>query len=153
MIFITVGTTEFDSLLRKIDKLVETKRISHEIIAQIGNGKYVPKHIKYFRFAKSLLPFFKKAKLIISHAGAATIFECLILKKQLIVIENPNVRRAATWLLKELYDKNYIIWCNHIDQLLECIESANTIQLNNYRSPKCTISEKILDFLLQKSDL
>lgn len=149
MIFITVGTTEFDTLLRKIDKLVEDKKISDEIIAQIGNGKYVPKRIKYFRFAKSLLSFFQNAQLIISHAGAATIFECLELQKKLIVIENPEVRRAATRFLKELSNKNYLIWCKHIDQLLECIESANTIQINNYSSPKCTISEKILEFLFQ----
>ena len=149
MIFITVGTTEFDSLLRKIDKLVENKKIRNNVIAQIGNGNYVPKNIKFFRFTKLLNPFLKKAKLIITHAGAATIFECLELKKKLIVIENPDVRRAAKRFLKELSDKKYLIWCKHIEQLLECIESANTIQLKYYNSPRCTISEKILDFLFQ----
>ncbi|MFQ6125778.1 MAG: PssE/Cps14G family polysaccharide biosynthesis glycosyltransferase [Candidatus Heimdallarchaeota archaeon] len=144
-----MGTTEFDALLRKIDNLVENKKIRNEVIAQIGNGSYVPKNIKFFRFAKSLIPFLKKAKLIISHAGAATIFECLELKKKLIVIENPDVRRDAKQFLKELSSKNYLIWCKHIDQLLECIESANTIQLNYYSSPKCTISEKIINFLNQ----
>ena len=150
MIFITVGTTDFDALIRKIDELVVKKRIYNKVIAQIGDGKYVPKNIKSFRFAKSLLPFFKKADLIISHGGAATIFECLELKKKLIVVENPEVRGKHQWeLAKVLSDKRYILWCKHFEQLLECIESAKTMQFNNYSPPKCTIPEKILEILFQ----
>lgn len=148
MIFITVGTTNFDSLIRTIDNLVENGKINDDAQAQIGNGNYVPKNIKSFRLTRSLLPFIRKAELIISHGGALTIFECLELKKKLIVVENPEVRgRHQLELAKELSEKQYLIWCKHYEKLLDCIEKAKTMQFNTYSPPICSISKKILDFL------
>ena len=43
-------------------------------------------YIASFRYKKSLNEDFKNASLIISHAGAGTITECLELKKNIIVV-------------------------------------------------------------------
>lgn len=152
MIFITVGTTDFDELIRTIDNLIEHEKLSPDCIAQIGTGTYIPKNIKYFRFARSLLPYYKKAELIISHGGALTIFECLQLKKKLIVVENPDVRGGHQWELpKELSKKMHLIWCKTITKLLDCIKKAQTTQLKEYISPECMIPEIILAVICGES--
>ena len=137
MIFITVGTTNFDNLIQTLDNLVEQDLIQEECLAQIGTGSYIPKNLTYFRFSKSLLPYYKKADLIISHGGARTVFECLALKKKLIVVDNPNVRGRHQWELpKKLSAKKYLIWCKTFKKLLDCIKKTQNSQLTEYIPPK-----------------
>ena len=50
MILVTVGSTHFDLLIKKIDQLVDDKIITDIVVCQIGNGEYLPKSCKFYRF-------------------------------------------------------------------------------------------------------
>jgi beta-1,4-N-acetylglucosaminyltransferase len=144
MIFVTVGTTyKFDELIREIDKIAPL--IKEDIIIQIGKSNYIPKNCKYFRFTKSLIPYFKKANLIISHGGAGTTYEVLKIGKKLISVENRDVNDAHQWdLLKKLSDKKYTIWCKDVSKIHEAIKLAEKHKLKKYAQPKCSINKKII---------
>ena len=71
MIFITVGThdQQFTRLIRWIDKIAP--EINEEIIIQTGFTDYIPKNCKSFKWAPSLDPYYKKARVVISHGGSS----------------------------------------------------------------------------------
>lgn len=89
MIFVTVGThyLGFERLIKKMDQI--TSRIDEEVIAQIGSTKYIPKNMTYFTFIEDeneILELYKKARIIVSHAGAGSILTILKYNKSLIVV-------------------------------------------------------------------
>jgi len=90
MIFVTVGTDThpFNRLLEEIDILIEKGKIREKTIAQIGYSTYKPKYYKYFKFTsfKKILELNKKARIIISHAGAGSTITALEYNKPLILV-------------------------------------------------------------------
>ena len=56
MIFVTVGTNYFESLIASVDKVAPN--INEKIICQIGKNKYLPSNCDYFRFEDSLEQYF-----------------------------------------------------------------------------------------------
>lgn len=148
MIFVTVGTTKFDSLIIMIDRAIREGRLKDEVIAQIGTGEYIPTHMVSFRFRDSLWQLFKRADLVVSHGGSATTFECLTLKKKLIVVPNPDVRGDHQQdIAKKLSRDGYLLCCMFPGQIVEYIKKAKVFEFRDYVSPKCTIADKILEFL------
>ncbi|MBS3168168.1 hypothetical protein J4216_03530 [Candidatus Woesearchaeota archaeon] len=144
MIFVTVGTSRvgFNSLIRQVDNL----KINEDIICQIGNGKYIPKNCKWFKFESSLINYFKKARLIITHDGAGTLFELLKLGKKVIVIQNPDVISNPDLALK-LSQEKYVIWCKNINDLSSSVINSKNFKYSKYQSPKCEINLNIEGFL------
>jgi len=146
MIFVTVGTTKFDKLVKEVDKIAPGLR--RKVIIQIGDGTYKPKNCRYFNFNPKLNRFLEDADLIISHGGAGTIFEALNMRKKLICIENPNVNDSHQWdLLKKLEDEKYLIWCKNVSKIRDSIVLSRTFKYRKYVIPKCTINEDIIKFL------
>lgn len=88
MIFVTVGTTHFDDLIQAVDQLVRVGEIREEVLAQIGQGQYVPSHVKWIRYAKTLEPHFAEADLVICHGGVGSVFELLRMGKPFIAVAN-----------------------------------------------------------------
>jgi len=62
MIFVTVGTTAFESLIKSVDEI--SNQIKEEVICQIADGKYIPNDCEYFRFKSTLEKEFKNADLV-----------------------------------------------------------------------------------------
>ena len=103
-VFVTVGTTSFDALVEAMDseELIQTliEKGYDSLTIQRGRGAYVPKHVvsatstssrsstsarrTFFKvevveFLPSLDGVLKDASLVISHAGAGSVFESLSL--------------------------------------------------------------------------
>ncbi|MCD6476860.1 MAG: hypothetical protein J7K26_01680 [Candidatus Aenigmarchaeota archaeon] len=147
MIFVTTGTfAGFDTLMKKLDELVSKKIIKEKIIAQIGNGNYKPKKFKWFRFSKTLLPYYRKADLIISHEGAGTLFEIITMNKKLIALENPETIHNPD-LIKKLSNKKYLLWCKNINNLEKCIKLSKKYNFKKYKNPPCRIQNEINKYL------
>ncbi len=86
MIFVTIGTHPegFERLIKKIDEIAP--QIKEEIIIQRGFTKYIPKNCESFEFAEKLDPYFKKARLVISHSATSLLEFVLFNKKPLITV-------------------------------------------------------------------
>ena len=107
-IFVTVGTTSFDTLIRTIDSAEFLDLIiacgCKELVIQIGRGDYIPKYLtqlvcdkkgvkfEYFRFKPTLANEMSLADLIISHCGAGSVLEAVTLKKLLVVVINTSLQ-------------------------------------------------------------
>jgi UDP-N-acetylglucosamine transferase subunit ALG13 len=109
MIFVTVGTQlPFYRLIRAVD-LWAAENPGIEVFAQIGPSDFRPGHIESVDFVKPDLAdrYFRKADLIVSHAGMGSIITALKYHKPLLMLprnaalgEHRNDHQMATakWL-------------------------------------------------------
>ncbi|KAL6570982.1 hypothetical protein OROGR_000532 [Orobanche gracilis] len=99
-VFVTVGTTCFDSLVRAVDMQEVRDALFRkgyaDLVIQMGRGSYTPTKsiggdgsvsVDYFTFSPSIADYLKSASLVISHAGAPVI--CIwIISKTTPKVEN-----------------------------------------------------------------
>ena len=111
MILITVGTdSPFDRLVKVVDKWAG-EHAREDIYAQIGEGGWEPKNIRFSHFLKppEFQKLFNSAKVVVSHAGMGTILSALHQEKPILVMpkraslgEHRNEHQLATarWMLE-----------------------------------------------------
>lgn len=145
LIFVTVGTTPFDSLIEYVDNM-ET---NEEIVLQISNdAKYIPKNKKYFHYIDNIHDYYKKASFVITHAGAGSIYNLLEQNKKIIIV--PNIERIDTHQLditEYMKKENYAITCLDLNLLSEIIKNFNSYDLKEYKKEVFFKGKEISDFL------
>jgi UDP-N-acetylglucosamine transferase subunit ALG13 len=133
MIFVTVGThtQPFNRLLEKIDELIKEGKIREKVIAQIGYSTYKPKNYNYFTFTseEKILELNKKARLIITHAGAGSIITALQFRKPVIVVPrlkkfNEHVNDHQVQIAKAFEKEKKVLACYNIENLEKVIIKA-----------------------------
>ncbi len=145
-VFVTVGSTDFDSLVQAVDALVPT--LALEGIMQIGHGLYEPVNMPYVRFAPSLDTYYERASLVIAHGGLATTMEVLRHGSPLVSASNPDrYDNHQDDLLSVMAAEGYLVWCRQLDDLQQAIETAQTTPLRPYEQPECKIHLVINEFL------
>lgn len=82
----TVGTTPFSRLVRFFDR-----PSSHEIVIQTAEP-YEGSYAACFAFSSSIAERYAWAEIVVTHAGAGSVFTLLESAKRLVVV--PNVDRA-----------------------------------------------------------
>lgn len=139
-VFITVGTTDFDSLIKAIDNVFFLECLQKHgfsnVQIQIGRGKYEPQYLKegtgiscnmkisWFRFKANLNEDMSSADLIISHCGAGSILEAVTLQKQLIVVVNTTLQdNHQTELADALVDGSYCLSA-YPDNIIEIVDKT-----------------------------
>lgn len=144
-VFVTVGSTDFDALIRVVDNLVPS--LQAQGIMQIGCGQYTPVNMPYFRFAPSLAPYYEQASLVIAHGGLGTTMEVLKRGLPLVSVSNPDrYDNHQEDLLSTMAAEGYLVWCRWLDDLNQAIETAQITPLRRYQSPKCEIHLVINEF-------
>ncbi|TFG06485.1 hypothetical protein EU538_10195 [Candidatus Thorarchaeota archaeon] len=145
MIFVTVGTAHFDPLVEEIDRLVGSDVITERVVAQIGRGSYIPRHIEYFRFIRSLEPAYQRASVIVSTGGAGTTMECVTRGLSLVVVENTTLMEGhQAQLIGEMARRGHLLWCEDVTMIASCIEEARTCSFPPFRSDPPRIHREIL---------
>jgi beta-1,4-N-acetylglucosaminyltransferase len=146
MIFVTVGTTDFDALVRGMDDLAPC--LGDEVVCQIGVGAYVPRNCAWYRFAPSLDADLRRARLVVSHGGLGTIMEVLRLGKPLVGVSNPDRPDLhQDDLLRTLAGRDHLLWCRRLEDLEESIEQARATRFVPYSEPPCHIHTVIQEFM------
>ncbi|KAF9681618.1 hypothetical protein SADUNF_Sadunf05G0020600 [Salix dunnii] len=158
VVFVTVGTTLFDALVRTVD----TKEVKQELIRkgythlviQMGRGSYTPTKsdgedgslaVDYFTFSPSIADHLRSASLVISHAGSGSVFETLRLGKPLIVVVNEDLMdNHQSELAEELAERKHL-YCAHPQTLHQTISDMNVESLLPYLPGDATAVAKLIN--------
>lgn len=149
MIFVTTGSVApFDELIKEVDRLAEEGLFyGTEVIAQIGNGEYIPKRMTWFRFKRDLSEYYARADLIITHGGAGTIFEILRVGKKAIAVPNFKAIYNPDILIK-MSKEGHILLCTDLRRLRDLIIFSKNWRPKPYREVTCRIHDIISRYLL-----
>lgn len=145
-IFVTVGSTDFDLLVRAVDSLAPS--LPGTGVMQIGHGVYEPRNWPHFRFAPTLAPYYDRATLVIAHGGLATTME--VLNRGLPLVGVSNHDRADNHqddLLTAMEQEGYLVWCRDLNKLDQAIHTALTVPPKPYHLDECQIHLRIHEFL------
>ena len=171
-VFVTVGTTSFDALVEAMDseELIQTliEKGYDSLTIQRGRGAYVPKHVvsatstssrsstsarrTFFKvdvveFLPSLDGVLKDASLVISHAGAGSVFESLSLGKPTLVVVNESLMdNHQVELAETLASLGHVAWTRP-EELLQALNAFDPNKLVKYESGKCTLAKDVEDFI------
>jgi beta-1,4-N-acetylglucosaminyltransferase len=146
MIFVATGTTGFDALAERMDRLAPS--LDETVVIQLGNGCYVPQRAEYFRFAPSLQPYYEQASLVMAHGGMGICLEVLDCGKPLIAFDNPDrFDQHQQDMLRVLAAQNHLIWCQDLNDLPEALERARQYEFRRYVASECEIHRVIKEFL------
>ncbi|AWL11248.1 N-acetylglucosaminyldiphosphodolichol N-acetylglucosaminyltransferase [Saliniradius amylolyticus] len=117
-VLVTVGTTTFNGLFRHIDNIAG-QLPELEFVCQIANGDYEPRHCKWFRFSQNIENEYKQSDVVITHAGAGSVYQLLEMEKVLIVV--PNLERKDQHqldLARYVGGENYALVANNASEIL-----------------------------------
>lgn len=146
MIFVTVGTTDFDLLIEAMDRLAPD--LEDEVVAQIGRGRYEPQHIRWFRLAPSLEPYYRDADIVVSHGGLGTVIEVASIGKPLVALSNPDrYDRHQDDLLRYMEQEGHLLWCRDLSNLEEDLRRARAMTFRTYQVGETRIHLVIRDYL------
>ena len=149
MVFVTIGSTNADTIIREIDEVAP--HFCQSTTVQIGSGRYKPKNCRFFRFAPSLKPYYEAATVVIGHGGVGTVFELLRMHVPFIGVNNPELRDLHQLeLLNYLSRRRYILlWENNVD-LPSLVRSAQAFKFREYIEPPFTMLNNIDNFLVKR---
>jgi UDP-N-acetylglucosamine transferase subunit ALG13 len=146
-LFVTVGSTDFDPLVQKVDEVVPRLGLNAGIM-QIGNGRHLPVNMPYFRFAPTLDPYYAEASLVVAHGGLAITMEVLIRGLPLVSVSNADrYDQHQEDLLRALANEGFLLWCQRLDDLAESIDRAQSTSLRRYTPPASNIHSVIDHYL------
>ncbi len=150
MIFCTVGTTEFDDLVRAVDTLAPT--LDESVVFQIGQGLYEPTHGEWFRFLPDITEYIRNASIVIAHGGFGTTVEVLYAGVPLISVPNPDrFDKHQEQIIKRFGAEGYLIPCFHLEDLSAAITKARSTPLRPYTPPETTLHLEIRAFLAKRA--
>ena len=149
MIFVTVGThyQGFERFIEKMDQIAA--KIDEKVIMQIGFTDYKPKNAKWFKFLEydEINNLYKEAELIISHAGAGTLFDSLHSKKPIIIVPRlkkfgEHIDNQQIELAEALDSTNKVVAVYDIEDLED-----NLLKIENYRFEELENNHNLKSFL------
>lgn len=109
MIFVTVGSqTPFDRLVSAADSW-SASQPHCEVIAQIGQGDYLPRHMRWLRMCAphEFRAYCQRADFVVAHAGMGSVLTALEAGKPMLLMprraalgetRNDHQQATARWL-------------------------------------------------------
>uniref|UniRef100_A0A182JYB7 Methionine aminopeptidase n=1 Tax=Anopheles christyi TaxID=43041 RepID=A0A182JYB7_9DIPT len=136
-VFVTVGTTEFEALVRTVTSAAVLEQLARlgcaTLTVQFGKGespnvKHIQKHttirLSAYGLKSSIGDDISQADLVISHAGAGSCIEVLEAGKPLIVVVNDTLmNNHQTELAERLANDNNLFYCTPNTLLETLVES------------------------------
>lgn len=156
MIFITVGSQkfQFDRLLKKVDLLIDQKKISEKVFAQSGACNYIPQNYEYKPFLdreefKSIM---NQSDIVITHGGTGAIIGAIKAGKKVIAIPRlkkyeEHVDDHQIQLVEEFTTSNLICGCFQLENLEDCINEVRIKNFSIYHSNTKKYLDSIIKFI------
>jgi len=157
MIFVTVGNSNlgFERLIKAMDNLA--RALPYPVVMQIGATQYTPKNAEWFRYCDhdTIIEYFKKSRVIVTHAGAGTILDILLLGKKPVVVPRlskfkEHIDDHQVEITKALGDQKLIIPVYDISQLESAILKA--LMDNHKGRPSSTTPPRLIRILSERLD-
>jgi beta-1,4-N-acetylglucosaminyltransferase len=146
MIFVTVGTTDFDALVMAADRLAAAT--DESVVIQIGHGEVEPQHAQWLRFAPSLDPYYDQADVVVTHGGLGTVTEVLQHGLRMVGVSNPDrFDRHQDQILHAFEQAGHLVWCRELVGLPAAVEQARRAQFAPYQPPPSHIHRVVDRFL------
>lgn len=126
MIFVTVGSTYFDELIREVDGLAGSGAFPEPVVCQIGTGKYIPENCEWFRSTDQFDHYLSSCNLLITHGGITSL-EAVWRNLNFIAVANVQLSGNHQFhFLKTLDEQFGIAWTDDpksVGTLLKTIDS------------------------------
>lgn len=162
-VFVTVGTTEFADLISTVDSRAFVDLIADRgcsvLVLQVGRGLAPVRladlcaargvHLEWYRFKDDIGPDLAAASLVVSHAGAGTIVECLDLKKPLVVCVNSSLQNNHQTELADQMASDGFLVAAHPETLLATLSTDFHHSLRAYPDPDFTLFPKLVHAMIQ----
>jgi beta-1,4-N-acetylglucosaminyltransferase len=146
ILFVTVGSTDFDPLVRAADEIAPL--IDLPMVIQIGIGRCEPKNAEWFRIAPSLEPYYERAEVVVSHGGAGTILEVLRRGMRLVSADNPDrPDQHQKDMIGHMASLGRLVWCRDLARLRGAIEEARALRPEPLITPPPLVHLVVRDFL------
>lgn len=129
-VFVTVGTTAFDDLIEYLDQLETDISITMQISSE---SKYSPRNKAYFDFTDNIEQYYIEADIVVTHAGAGSIYRLLELNKKIIIV--PNMSRIDNHQrdISDYMDEHkFALVCRNIHQLGDMIKTIRSFEFRKY---------------------
>lgn len=147
-VLVTVGTTTFDSLIKALDKPTDEV----EIFFQIANGAYLPVHHPYQKFVPDLSSKYSNYDLIVTHAGAGSIYTMLDMNLKFVVV--PNLERSDKHQLElskfveiNNYAKTYLVENLTAISIMDVLQAVQVSQFVPYQKELFFKGKEIIEFV------
>ena len=156
MILVLLGTqnNSFIRLLEEIEKQIENKTITEEVIVQAGYTKYETENMKILDFvsSKELEDLQNKATLIITHGGVSSIVSSLKKQKKVIAVSRlkeykEHVNNHQMEIINTFNTKGYLIGISDVSNLHDAIINSNTFIPKEFKSETNNIINIVEDFI------
>lgn len=158
MIFVTLGTQDkkFTRLLSEIDRLIEKKVITDEVIVQAGfSSDYKSDNMKIFDLInkEEFDKIIKESDLLITHGGVGAILTGLKYSKKIIAV--PRLRKYKEHIndhqlqiVENFNEEGYIVGINDLSKLEDAIK-----KISDFKPKKFTSNKKhMLDLMKELID-
>ncbi|BAM40243.1 uncharacterized protein TOT_020000504 [Theileria orientalis strain Shintoku] len=115
-VLVTVGTSKFNSLVRKVDEedfQRELQRLGYtHVVYQLGRGSFFPRsvvlHVTVERYLDDFCACVRQADLVISHLGAGNLLEVFRHEKAAIFVPNPDAKGRHQNELLSVLDLRFV---------------------------------------------
>ncbi|GAB3037695.1 PssE/Cps14G family polysaccharide biosynthesis glycosyltransferase [Bowmanella dokdonensis] len=140
-VFVTVGTTRFDELF---EALYQEKKPNWKLVCQTANPAIFYPEMICFDYANDIDKYIEVADVVVTHAGAGSVYSLLEKNKKLVVVPNLyRIDKHQSDLAEYVHKERYAISCFNMSDLGDCIELARTFQSQKYRKVEFFKGEEI----------
>lgn len=141
----------------ELDKLVEEKKISNDIFAQIGYSDYKPKNYEFKEFLdrEQFAEFMDKCDTVITHGGTGAIVGAVKRDKKVIAVPRlakfgEHVDDHQLQIIDQFTNMNFIVGVKDTNEIYEALELLKTMKFKKYISNTENIINEIEKYINQK---
>lgn len=143
-VLVSVGTGSFNQLIEQVDKCLTGPEF--EVRCQIGEGSFKPHH-DHYSFSDDFNTDVEQADIVITHAGAATVFELLEKGKKTLVVPNQfRLDKHQKDLADYVEKRGFARACWQLADLKEYVLHVHEFDYLPYRKEHFFKAAELLDY-------
>ncbi|HAV1786727.1 PssE/Cps14G family polysaccharide biosynthesis glycosyltransferase [Enterobacter cloacae complex sp. JNL001] len=150
-ILVTVGTTRFDKLIKQIASISALPHMANNFfMCQKANGLSNPEteNYKEVEFIQSIENEYSHYDLVISHAGAGSIFSLLDHEKKIIIAPNlDRLDKHQSDIAKYMGEKEFAMICWYIEDLENLIINSSSFQPKKFELVRFFKNDEFIDHI------